>query len=63
MNDKWSNFECLDRVSILIDHLSIALQDGTHPGLDNQEKVKLYRKAFGALAELYQKIGEREFEQ
>ena len=63
MNDKWSNFECLDRVSILIDHLSISLQDGTHPGLDTQEKVELYHKAFGALAELYQKIGEREFEE
>lgn len=63
MNDKWNNFEALDRVSILIDHLSLALQDGTHPGLDTQKKVKLYRKAFNALAELYQKIGEREFEE
>jgi hypothetical protein len=61
-NNKWSNFEGLDRCSMVLSHLQTAFLNGEHPALDTYEKAKLYHKAVEALADLYQKIGEKEFE-
>lgn len=66
-NDKWHNFAGLDRVSMILDQLDNALwgsvEDGRlHPSLDTKEKVELYHKAMQTLGKLYQKIGERGFE-
>ncbi len=62
MNNEWCNFEGLDRCSMVISHLEIAFMKGDHPSLDTYEKTKLYHTAVQALAELYQKIGEKEWE-
>lgn len=62
-NDYWSNFEGMDRCSMVLSHLQTAFLDGEHPALDTPKKRYLYHKAVEHLAELYQKIGEREFSQ
>ncbi len=64
-NDKWFNFEAQDRVHMILVQLDNAFwgsANGLHPSLDTKEKKKLYKKAMRVLGELYQKIGEREFE-
>ena len=59
-NDEWSNFEALDRCSMVLQHMQMAFLDGEHPALDSPKKRYLYHAAVKNLAELYQKIGERE---
>ncbi|UZS00866.1 hypothetical protein [Pseudomonas phage vB_PsaM_M1] len=61
MNNKWYNFEGLDRCSMVLQQLEHAFISGDHPSLDTYEKSKLYHTAVEALADLYQKIGEKEF--
>ena len=57
-NKEWANFELLDRTSMVLHHLETAFHQGEHSALDTKDKLKLYKRAVGSLAELYQKLGE-----
>lgn len=63
MNNKWYNFEGLDRCSNAVFIIEGMFLHGEHPSLDTYEKRKLYHSAVESLASLYQKIGEKEFPQ
>lgn len=63
MNNKWFNFEGLVQTSMILQSLDYQFNSGEHPSLDTYEKTKLYHTAVEALADLYQKIGEKEFDE
>lgn len=61
--DQWDQHEGLDRCHMIMQHLESAFgsvdpEEGQHPSLWSGRARALYCKAYGAIAELYQAIGE-----